>query len=197
MEKNKVKGNPLLIIGGSAGSLEVLIKTLPQLKPLRNIPLVIVLHRKNSEDNLLEDLVAAKTIIPVIETEDKTPVARGNIYIAPPDYHLLFENNGEIALDISDKVNYSRPSIDVVFESAAAEYGSGVTAVLLSGANADGAEGLVAVQAAGGTTVVQNPDTCEIPFMPQSALNKLVPDVLINPENLAEYINNLDARLDF
>lgn len=197
MEKNKVKGSPLLLIGGSAGSLEVLIKTLPQLKPLRKLPMVIVLHRKNSEDNLLEDLVAAKTVIPVVETEDKTLIEAGNIYIAPPDYHLLFENNGEVALDISDKVNYSRPSIDVVFESAAAEYGSGVTAILLSGANADGAEGLVAVQEAGGITVVQNPDTCEIPFMPQSALNRLVPDTLINPENLAEYINNLDAHLDF
>jgi two-component system chemotaxis response regulator CheB len=197
MEKGTLKGKPILLIGGSAGSLEVLIKALPRLTPIKSFPVIIVVHRKNSEDSLLENLVAAKSVIPVGETEDKTPLLPGHIYVAPPDYHLLFEHNGELALDVSDKVNYSRPSIDVVFQSAAETYGNGVTAILLSGANADGTDGLSMVQHLGGTIVVQQPDTAEMPYMPQYALNHLVPDALITPDTLADYINQLTARLDF
>lgn len=197
MEKGTLKGNPILLIGGSAGSLEVLIKALPRLTPIKSFPVIIVVHRKNSDDSLLENLVAAKTVIPVGETEDKTPILPGYIYIVPADYHLLFEHNGELSLDVSDKVNYSRPSIDVVFQSAAEAYGSGVTAILLSGANADGTDGLSTVQHLGGTIVVQQPDTAEMPYMPQYAVNHLVPDAFITPDNLADYINQLSARLDF
>jgi two-component system, chemotaxis family, protein-glutamate methylesterase/glutaminase len=197
MEKDTLKGKPILLIGGSAGSLEVLIKTLPLLRPVCSFSIIIVVHRKNTDDSLLEDLLAAKTVLPVGESEDKAPLLPGYIYIAPADYHVLFEHNGEMALDVSEKVNYSRPSIDVSFQSAAETYGSGVTAILLSGANADGTDGLSAVQHAGGTIVVQQPDTAEMPYMPQYALNHLVPDALITPGNLADYINQLSARLDF
>lgn len=197
MEKNPLKGNPILLIGGSAGSLEVLISVLPLLQAVKNFPVIIVLHRKNTDDRLLEELIAAKTVLPVGETEDKTPMVNGCIYVAPADYHVLFEHNGEISLDVSEKVNYCRPSIDVVFQSAAETYGSGVTAILLSGANADGTDGLIAVQQAGGTVVVQQPETAEMPYMPQYALNYITPDALITPMDMAKYINGLNARLDF
>lgn len=197
MEKSTIKAKSLLLIGGSAGSLEVLIKALPRLRPIKNYVVVIVLHRKASEDSLLENLVAVKTVIPVGETEDKTLLVPGYIYVVPADYHMLFERNGELSLDVSDKVNYSRPSIDVVFQSAAETYGKGVTAILLSGANADGTAGLMAVKLAGGTIVVQDPVTAEMPYMPQYAINQIVPDAMITPDNLADYINALTARLDY
>lgn len=191
MEEDKIRNINLILIGGSAGSLEVLIAVLPQLKPLQNWAMVIVLHRKSTDDSLLENLIAMKTVIPVKEIEDKTPLEAGFIYVVPSDYHLLFEKNGLLSVDVSDKVNYSRPSIDVVFESAADVFGSRATAVLLSGANADGTQGLLAVQQAGGTVVIQDPDSAEMPYMPKFALNKMTANHLVNADGLVVFINNL------
>lgn len=110
MEENKlISGCKVLIIGGSAGSLEVLMRIFPQLPSIQSFAIVIVLHRKNTEDSLLEELFALKTEIPVKEVEDKVKLKPGFIYIAPPDYHLLFEKNDLLSLDISEKVNFSRP----------------------------------------------------------------------------------------
>lgn len=190
MEKDSLTPR-LLLIGGSAGSLEVLIHLLPRLRAFTAYALVIVLHRKNSDDNLLEGLLALKTTIPVQEVEDKTPIVPGNIYIAPADYHLLFEKNGLLGLDVSDKVNYSRPSIDVVFQSAADVYGKDAVAILLSGANADGTEGLKAIQNEGGRAVVQNPASAEMPYMPQYAVDNLTPYAVLDVEQLTGFINNL------
>ncbi|MFP9113165.1 chemotaxis protein CheB [Flavobacterium sp. RHBU_3] len=197
MEKDSLIVKQLLLIGGSAGSLEVLIKVLPKLDILKNLSIVIVLHRANTEDSQLEELIALKTSIPVEDIEDKTQLKRGYIYVAPADYHLLFERNGELSLDVSEKVHYSRPSIDVVFQSAADAYGSGITAILLSGANADGTDGLKAVKAAGGSILIQDPVTAEISFMPQHALGIIEPDKVFTPEDLAQIINNLETGLDF
>lgn len=197
MEKDSLTVKRLLLIGGSAGSLEVLIKALPRLQPLNHLSMVIVLHRAHTEDSLLEELIALKTNIPVEDIEDKTLLQPGRIYIAPADYHLLFEKSGELSLDVSEKVHYSRPSIDVVFQSAAYAYGSGITALLLSGANADGTDGLKAVKAAGGSVGIQDPATADISFMPQHALGVIEPDKIFTPDDLPQIINNLDAGLDF
>ena len=191
MEEDKIKDTRILLIGGSAGSLEVLITVLPRLKLLRNTLMVIVLHRKSTDDSLLENLIAMKTVIPVKEVEDKTPLEAGNVYVVPSDYHLLFEKDGSLSLDVSDKVNYSRPSIDVVFQSAADVYGSRVIAVLLSGANADGTAGLIAVKAAGGTVVIQDPASADMPYMPKFALDRVMPDHLVDAAGLVELINVL------
>ena len=180
----------VVLIGGSAGSLEVLMKVAPILTVNPVMALVIILHRKASEDSTLEDLFRAKTSIPVQEIEDKTLLAPGYMYIAPANYHLLFENDHHISLDVSEKVNYSRPSIDVAFESAAEIYGSQLTAILLSGSNADGTAGLLAVRDSGGTTVVQDPDTAEMPFMPKHAIDTLTIDHVLDVEALADFIQN-------
>lgn len=190
MEENTISCK-LLVIGGSAGSLEVLIKVLPMLHKFTGFALVIVLHRKNSDDNLLEGLISLKTKIPVKEIEDKTPLEAGNIYVAPADYHLLFEKDGLLGLDVSDKINYSRPSIDVVFQSAADAYGSAVVGILLSGANADGSEGLETIKAEGGRVVVQDPATAEMPYMPQYALGHLEPHYVLSPDEITLFINGL------
>lgn len=189
MEKNQMK---LLLIGGSAGSLDVLMRVLPALPPLQRLSLVIVLHRKSGDDTLLEDLIAVKSGTPIRETEDKVPLLPASIYIAPADYHLLFENNGLLSIDTSEKVNYSRPSIDVAFESAADAYGSNVTAILLSGANNDGTHGLQVIQRAGGVIVVQTPETADMPFMPEHAIAHTTPDYILDAPQMIQFIKMLD-----
>ena len=192
MEENSVTPPyKLLLIGGSAGSLEALIKILPRLTAIPDFAIVIVLHRKSSEDSTLEDLIAIKTSIPVKEVEDKVALLPGNIYVAPSDYHLLFEKNGWLSLDTSEKVNYSRPSIDVSFESAADAFGTGVAAILLSGANADGTHGLVEIKQAGGTVIIQDPESAEMPFMPRNALQNVTPSHLLDVEGILAYIQSL------
>jgi two-component system chemotaxis response regulator CheB len=191
MEKDKLNAKcKLLIIGGSAGSLEVLITVLPKL----NIPsfaIVLVLHRRSGEDGMLEELISIKTKIPVKYVEDKVPLLPANLYIAPADYHLLFEKNGLLSMDTSEKVHFSRPSIDVSFESAADVYGKEVTAVLLSGANADGTSGIKAIHEAGGITVIQKPESAEVPYMPEHALQEIKPDYILDAQELVLYINSI------
>lgn len=195
MEENDLKQDcKILLIGGSAGSLEVLMAVLPKLNPIRNFAIVIILHRKSAEDSTLENLIALKTVIPLVKVEDKVSLKYGHIHIAPSDYHLLFEKNRQLSLDVSEKVNYSRPSIDVSFESAAIAFGKKCTAVLLSGANADGTEGVKAIQKAGGIVIIQNPGTAVMPFMPQSALSTMSPDHVFEVEEILEYINSIEAN---
>ena len=184
-------GCKVLIIGGSAGSLDVLIKLLPRLTFVPSFSIVIVLHRKNTDDTTLEELIAIKSAIPVKEIEDKVALLPGFIYVAPSDYHLLFENSGELSLDASEKINYSRPSIDVSFESAADAYGPNLVALLLSGANADGTMGLIAIQEAGGIIAVQSPDTAEMSFMPRNAIENMVPHHILDIEEMMQFILHL------
>ena len=192
MEENDLKKScEILLIGGSAGSLEVLMEILPNLKSIPNFAIVIILHRKSAEDSTLEDLIAMKTKIPVIKVEDKVLLKSGNIYIAPSDYHLLFEKTRILSLDVSEKVNYSRPSIDVSFESASIVFGNKCIAILLSGANADGTQGLQAIQNASGIVIVQNPEHAVMPFMPQSALSALKPNYVFEVKEIFEYINSI------
>ncbi|AWG26533.1 chemotaxis protein CheB [Flavobacterium kingsejongi] len=194
MEKDGlISGCKVLIIGGSAGSLKVLMELLPRLTAFPTFTIVIVLHRKNAEDTTLEELFALKTSFPVNEVEDKTPLEKGAIYVAPSGYHLLFEREELLSLDASEKINYSRPSIDVSFESAAEVYGKGLTAVLLSGANADGTEGLRAIEKTGGTIIIQDPLTAEMPFMPQNALLHTTPDYVVGISELCDLINHINS----
>ena len=192
MEENQLKPfEKLVVIGGSAGSLEVLLHVLPKLGDIDAIAVVIVLHRRNSDDNILEELLRMKSGLQIKEIEDKTKVKAGRVHVAPPDYHLLFENDFQFSLDISEKVNYSRPSIDTAFESAADAYGDKVVAILLSGANADGSEGMITVKNAGGTTVIQLPETADVPYMPAYARDHASPDFALKPSEMPTFINNL------
>ena len=182
----------VLIIGGSAGSLEVLLKILPPLE-IPSFSIVIVLHRKQSEDTTLEELIAVKTKIPVKEVEDKVELLPGYIYIAPSDYHLLFEKKGLLSLDISETINHSRPSIDVSFESASEVYQSSLIGILLSGANADGTKGLQAIQKEGGIIIVQKPATAEMPFMPNYAIENTTPDFILDVEEMSLLLSSINV----
>lgn len=194
MEENDISKCKLLLIGGSAGSLEVLMAILPKLKAIKNFSIVIILHRKSAEDSALEDLIALKTIIPLGRIEDKEIMKAGFIYVAPSDYHLLFEKNKQFSLDVSEKVNYSRPSIDVSFESAAIAFGKKCTAILLSGANADGTSGLKAIQNVGGKVIIQNPENAIMAFMPQNAFSTITPDYVLEVDEILEYINAIEGN---
>lgn len=190
MEENRIiTGLDLVVIGGSAGSLDVILKVLPQLKKEMESAVVIVLHRKTSDENILTELLAAKTVLPVKEVEDGEEIVSGTLYIAPADYHLLIEKDGGFALDASEKINFSRPSIDATFESAAAIYGPQLTAIILSGGNADGTEGLKKVKEAGGKVIAQNPATATAPYMPQSAIQSLEVDYVLDADEIAELLN--------
>lgn len=194
MEENDISKCKLLLIGGSAGSLEVLMAILPKLKAIKNFSIVIILHRKSAEDSALEDLIALKTIIPLGRIEDKEIMKAGFIYVAPSDYHLLFEKNKQFSLDVSEKVNYSRPSIDVSFESAAISFGKKCTGILLSGANADGTSGLKAIQNVGGKVIIQNPENAIMAFMPQNAFSTITPDYVLEVDEILEYINAIEGN---
>ncbi len=189
MEKDAV-AIKVVVVGGSAGSLEALLQVLTQLS---GIPyaLVVVMHRRSGDDVMLEDLLSLRAGIPVDETNDKTDLLPGRIFIAPANYHLLFEKDGRISLDLSDKYNFSRPSIDITFESAADAFGPAAAALLLSGANSDGTAGLRAISRCGGVTAVQDPDDAAIPYMPEYARTHATPDHVLKTQDIANWLRSL------
>lgn len=180
----------LLIIGGSAGSLEVLIQLLPALRKDLQLSIVIIVHRKIGE-SLLVELLGDKTSWPVKEAEEKEELQKQCIYIAPADYHLLIEKERSFSLDYSEKVHHSRPSIDVSFETAAEAYGNTAIALLLSGANADGAEGMQHFKSAGGVLIVQNPEDASVAYMPQQAIDNNKVDYIATVKEMIQIINRL------
>ncbi len=195
MEENKrIKDCKVVIIGGSAGSLQALLQILPFVEKPISFAIVIVVHRKNTDEQTLEDLIALKAKLKVKEVEDKVKLEAGFIYIAPSNYHLLFEKNETLSLDTSEKINYSRPSIDVSFESAAEIYTSHLIGILLSGSNSDGTVGLKAIQAAGGISVVQNPLSADMPYMPNNAILHTTPDFVLKTEEILEFIIKINRE---
>jgi two-component system, chemotaxis family, protein-glutamate methylesterase/glutaminase len=179
----------LVVIGGSAGGLDVILHTLPNIRTDLPLAIVIVLHRKSNNDAALAELLATRTKIPVKEAEEKEPIKAGIIYLAPADYHLLIEEDRTFSFDFSEKVNYSRPSIDVTFDTASEAFGTGLVCILLSGANADGVNGLIAANRRGCIVAVQDPASAEVAFMPQQALQSLRVDHVLNVAQMAPFIN--------
>ncbi|MBS1585601.1 MAG: chemotaxis protein CheB [Bacteroidetes bacterium] len=194
MAQGEIGISKLVLIGGSAGSLEALLDIVSNLDSAMQIPIILVLHRKSSSDSLLSDLLSTKTKIAVKEIEDKEKVQAAHIYVAPGDYHILFEADGTVALDDSEKVNYSRPSIDVAFESAAEIYGASLCCMLLSGANSDGTNGLRYVKERKGVAIAQAPQAAEVAFMPQNAIDNRVVDYVLDNKEIANYLNRLNAE---
>lgn len=176
-----------IVIGGSAGALDALAIILPALPADLAVPVVIALHVSPREPSHLAAVLGNKCALPVREADDKEPVEHG-VYLAPPDYHLLVERSRCFSLSVDELVHFSRPSIDVLFETAAAAFGPALVAVLLSGANDDGAHGLAAVRAAGGTTVVQDPVSAAVATMPRSALALGCVDHILAPARIGPFL---------
>ncbi len=159
-------------IGASAGGVEVLSTLLSVLPANCRASFFIVMHIPRERPSLLAELFASRCALPVREAEDKEPVQPGTVYFAPPDYHLLLDRGPAFALSSDEPVHFSRPSIDVLFDSAADIYGERLLGLILTGANQDGAEGLAAVGRAKGRTVVQEPKSAAVSFLPEAALQE-------------------------
>ena len=180
-----------VVIGASAGGFEALLGILQGLPATYPMPLVAVLHLPDHHESRLAELFGYRLELQAREARDKEPLAPGVLYFAPPGYHLSIENDYSFSLSGEDRVSYARPSIDVLFASAADAYGPSVAGILLTGANFDGAAGLAGMQVAGGLTVVQDPASAEVRTMPEAALRRMTPDLILP---LAE-INSLLRRL--
>lgn len=190
-----MKQDKILLIGGSAGSLQVILSVLSALDRGYSMPVVVILHRNNTFESSLEELLSSRTQLVIKEIEEKEPIVPGRVYLCPADYHVLIEQDHSFSLDYSERVNFSRPSIDVTFRSAAEVYGAGVIALVLSGGNADGMEGMQYVKASGGFTIIQDPATAEVPYMPQQVLQRVGVDLVVPTEELPALIKGLGSQI--
>jgi two-component system chemotaxis response regulator CheB len=185
------RGIGAVAIGASAGGIQALSVLLPALPAKAAVAVFIVLHLPRDRPSLLAEVFSRKCLLDVREAQDKEPVIAGTVYFAPANYHLLLDHGPQLALSVDDLVHHSRPSIDVLFESAAEVYGNRLLGIILSGANEDGAQGLAAVHDAGGLTVVQTPETAQSPQMVLSALNLRRPDHVLPLEEIAALLRAL------
>ena len=186
-----MKPDKLLVIGGSAGSLQVILSLLAAMGEDFLMPVLIVLHRNSGFESSLEDLFSSRTRLPIREVEEKDQLRDGTIYLCPADYHVLLEKDHSFSLDYSERVHFSRPSIDVTFRSAADVFGPGLICLLLSGGNADGAEGMQYAKERGGLTVVQDPATADVPYMPQQAIGRMTVDFIVPTDEIPEFVHGL------
>lgn len=168
-----------IVIGASAGGLRALKTLLPRLPKDFPCPLLIVQHISPQSDSYMSTMLNEASQIQVKEADEKEKVMPGTAYIAPPDYHLLVEYDHTLSLSADEKVNYSRPSIDVLFDSAADTFGPSLIGIILTGANSDGAEGLRAVKKRGGYTIVQDPEDAESKTMPLEAIKLVKPHSIL------------------
>lgn len=177
----------LVVIGASWGGVNALRVLLAGLPPELAVPVVVVLHRSPEGGDGLTTVFRAATKLVVMEARDKQPLEPGHVYIAPADYHLLVEPSS-LALSVDEPVSYARPSVDVLFESAADAYGSATVGVILTGSGSDGARGMLRLQKAGALTVVQDPATAENRGMPDAALLSARVDQVLPLEKIAAFL---------
>lgn len=191
MTKN---GVDIVAIGGSAGSISVIGELIEALPAPFDFKVIVVVHRSKNVISEMEQILAVKRKeIIVKEPDDKEPIQKNCVYLAPQNYHLLIEESHSFCLDYSEPVFYSRPSIDVTFESIAEIYTERAVAILLSGANGDGSRGMAGIIARGGTGIVQEPSTAAYPVMPQSALEYNTGVAVLTPSRIAAFLQTLNV----
>lgn len=193
LDKNIIQrwnNTDILLLGGSAGSFKLLFHIVKNLAPGLNKSVIIIIHRKRNFLSDIETLFAEHSSLPFREIKDKDKIHTHKVYIAPANYHTLIEKEGHFSLDVSEPVWYSRPSIDVTFESAAEIYADRCTAILFSGANQDGAEGLLKLKKAGSLTIVQNPEDAEMPEMPATAISINAADYVLRTAEIFELLKS-------
>jgi two-component system chemotaxis response regulator CheB len=179
-----------VVIGASAGAVEALTVLLPVLPRTLRVPVIVVVHLPPDRESALPALFQGRCALTVKEAEDKEELAAGVVYFAPPNYHLLVEPSLQLALSSEEPVLYSRPSIDLLFLSAADAYGPDLLGIVLTGANSDGARGLRAVCDAGGAAVVQSPQTALVPTMPLAALAACPAAHVLGIDEIARTLEN-------
>jgi len=183
-----------IVIGVSSGGMNAM-KVIFSLLPKNFItPIIIVQHIGARSDNKWINLLNYNSKLYLKEADEKEKIENGKVYIAPPNYHLMIERNKTFSLTIDERVNYSRPSIDVLFESAAETYKNKLIGVILTGSNNDGTEGIKQIKEYGGLTIVQDPETAESSYMPASAIAAIQPDYILSLENIIELLIKLDKK---
>ncbi|MCF2150324.1 chemotaxis protein CheB [Desmonostoc muscorum LEGE 12446] len=180
----------IVVIGTSLGGLSALKIILQKLPADFSVPIAIVQHRHKESNKALQELLQESISLPIQEVEDKDEILPRHIYLAPADYHLLVEP-GHFALSTDEPVSYARPSIDVLFESAADIYGEQVIGIILTGANHDGKQGLKKIKARGGITIVQEPATAESSIMPEAAISAVAVDWILTLSDIADQMVKL------
>jgi two-component system chemotaxis response regulator CheB len=177
-----------IVIGTSAGGFSALSAILQDLPSDFPIPVVIVQHRAKDQSYLLEDLLQAKCQIKIKQADEKEEIQPGQVYLAPPDYHLLVERDATLSLSSDLHVRYSRPSIDVLFESAAIAFGDRLIAIILTGASNDGASGIKKVKEFGGLTIVQDPEEAAFSHMPKAAVDTGQADEILRLAQISSFL---------
>ncbi len=190
MENLQKKLKPILI-GTSAGGLNVLVNILSNINNNLEHPIIIVQHIAQNDDYDLSQYFQHKLNKKVIEVESGMKIEKYKRYIAPADYHILIEEDETFSISLDEKVCYSRPSIDVLFQSATIVYESNLTGIILSGANNDGSTGIESIKDNGGITIVQDPKTAEYAIMPQFAINTNKIDYILSINEIVNYINKI------
>ena len=190
-----MNGYDVVVIGASWGGLRALEALLAELPDDFPTPIVVAQHRDDDADEeLLARLLNRHTSLRVADADDRATLDPGSVLLSPSGYHLLV-GDGEIELSVDEPVQFSRPSIDVLFQSVAQEYGPRAVGVLLTGANADGAAGMAEIAERGGFTIVQDPDTAERPEMPRSALEAMTPDAVVELERIGPLLGRTCAKV--
>lgn len=177
-----------IVIGVSSGGMNALKLIFSKLPPGFRTPIIVVQHVSPRSDSGWISLMNDQCALQVREAQEKEPVLQGHIYFAPPNYHLLIENDRTFSLTIDERVNYARPAIDVLFESAADAYGAQLTGIILTGANHDGTAGMRYIRERGGRTIVQDPATAASPAMPASVIAAFPPDHVLPLEEIVELL---------
>jgi two-component system chemotaxis response regulator CheB len=180
-----------VVVGGSAGGLSALLAVLEPIPADFPLPILVALHLHKTDGGRFAEHLAGSVSIAVSEALDKEVIEPSHLYVAPADYHLLVERGGSIALSIDPKVNWARPSIDVMFESAARAWADAVIGVILSGANDDGARGMKVIADLGGACIAQDPDTADSPVMPRSAIELARIETVLPPACIGELLLRL------
>lgn len=182
------KAYDAIVIGASAGGLYVMTRLLQPLPANFPIPVIVAQHRSRDERSLLEEVLQQKCAVRIKQADEKELIQKGAVYFAPPDYHLLIENDRSFSLSFDAPVNFSRPSIDVLFESAADVYKERLLGIILTGANSDGAGGIKRIGMQGGTTIGQKPETADYPEMPKAAINTGYVRYIMTPDEISRYL---------
>lgn len=189
----RVPGIEAIVIGASAGGVEALMTIFAELPRGFGLPIIAVLHLPDERRSQLAEVFARRVSMPVLEARDKEVIAPGTLYFAGPGYHLSVEYDRSLSLSQEDRVHHSRPAIDYLFESAADAYGRSLLAILLTGANQDGARGLAQVKQQGGTTVVQDPTEARVAVMPLAALAMHTPDHILTLSRIGTLLASLES----
>lgn len=185
-----------IVIGVSSGGMNALKFVFSALPASFAIPIIVVQHVGSRSDNHWIDILNDISKLTIKEADEKEKITAGNAYIAPANYHLLIEKDKTFSLTIDERINFARPSIDVLFESAAEVYKTRLIGIVLTGSNSDGTAGIKKIKEYGGLTIIQNPETAEAPQMPASALSAIKPDHVLSLQDITDLLLKINNQIN-